>query len=82
MKQKVTTTGPDGMPCVIEVDVTEASNSERTQKSWNGATNDSALTAAVASMATAMACLVEPADAAALNEAAAKLMKGASDGNA
>lgn len=82
MKQKVTTTGPDGMPCVIEVDVTEASNSERTQKSWNGATNDSALTAAVASMATAMASLVDPADAATLTEAAATLMEGGEDGNA
>lgn len=43
---------------------------------------DVALTSTVAAMATAMACLVEPSDAAALNEAAAKLMKGASDGNA
>lgn len=43
---------------------------------------DSAMTAAVASMATAMASLMEPTEAEALNEAAAKLMEGGDDGNA
>lgn len=44
--------------------------------------SDRALTSTLASMASAMACLVDPADAAALNEAAAKLMEGGSDGDA
>lgn len=44
--------------------------------------SDSSLAEAFASMAMAMATLMEPTEAAALNEAAAKLMKGASDGNA
>lgn len=46
------------------------------------AQNDSAMTAAVASMATAMASLMEPTEAEALNKAAAKLMEGGNGGNA
>lgn len=82
MKQKVTTTGEDGMPCVIEIDVTEATTSEKTQKSWSGTANDEAMTSAVASMAMAMSGLVGKEEAAALNEAAAKLMEGGDDGDA
>lgn len=44
--------------------------------------SNDAITAALASMATAMASLVDPADAAALNEAAATLMEGGEDGDA
>lgn len=43
---------------------------------------DEALNSAVASMAMAMAGLMEPTEAEALNEAAAKLMEGGDDGNA
>lgn len=86
MKQEITITGEDGNPCVIEVDIAEAETNPKTANSWSPPETaggiDKATVNALASMATAMACLVEPADAAALNEAAAKLMKGASDGNA
>lgn len=44
--------------------------------------SDDAITAALASMATAMASLVDPAEAAVLTEAAATLMEGGEDGNA
>ena len=43
---------------------------------------DSAMTSAVASMAVAMAGLMDPEEAEALNEAAAKLMEGGNGGNA
>ena len=43
---------------------------------------DSAMTSAVASMAMAMAGLMGPAEEAALNDAAAKLMEGGEDGDA
>lgn len=43
---------------------------------------DSALTGAVAAMAASMAGLMEPADAAALKNAAATLVKGGDDGDA
>lgn len=43
---------------------------------------DSAITSAVASMAVAMAGLMDPEEAEALNEAAAKLMEGGNGGNA
>lgn len=43
---------------------------------------DSAMTSAIASMAMAMAELMEPTEAEALNEAAAKLMEGGNDGDA
>lgn len=46
------------------------------------ATEDQALTETVAAMATAMANLMEPTEAAALNDAAATLMKGGASGNA
>lgn len=46
------------------------------------AQDDHAMTAAVASMAMAMASLVGPTEAAALNEAAATLMEGGEDGDA
>lgn len=46
------------------------------------AQDDHAMTAAVASMAMAMAGLMEPSEAEALNEAAAKLMEGGNDGDA
>ena len=46
------------------------------------APNDAALTGAVAAMAMAMANLMEPTEAAALNEAAAVLMEGGNDGDA
>lgn len=44
--------------------------------------SDAAMTAAVASMAIAMAGLMEPSEAEALNEAAAALMEGGNDGDA
>lgn len=43
---------------------------------------DQVTAAALASMAMAMARLMEPTEAEALNEAAAKLMEGGDDGNA
>lgn len=46
------------------------------------AQSDSATTSAVASMAMAMAGLLGPEEAEALNGAAAKLMEGGEDGNA
>lgn len=46
------------------------------------AQDDHAMTAAVASMAMAMANLMGPTEAAALNEAAAVLMEGGNDGDA
>lgn len=46
------------------------------------AQDDQAMTAAVASMAIAMAGLMEPTEAAALNEAAAILMEGGNNGDA
>lgn len=46
------------------------------------AQDDHAMTAAVASMAMAMAGLMEPSEAEALNEAAAALMEGGEDGDA
>lgn len=46
------------------------------------AQDDHAMTAAVASMAMAMAGLMGPAEEAALNDAAAKLMEGGEDGDA
>lgn len=46
------------------------------------AARDSSLDSAVAAMAMAMAGLMEPSEAAELNEATAVLMEGANDGNA
>lgn len=43
---------------------------------------DQVTAATLASMATAMAGLMEPTEAEALNDAAAKLMEGGDDGNA
>lgn len=44
--------------------------------------SDEAVERAVAAMATAMASLMEPTEAAALNDAAAVLMEGGEDGDA
>lgn len=46
------------------------------------AATDAALDGALAAMASAMANLMEPTEAAALNEAAAKLMEGGNNGDA
>lgn len=43
---------------------------------------DTKLTSAVAAMAAAIACLMEPVEASALNEAASALMEGGDDGDA
>lgn len=86
MKQEITITGEDGNPCVIEVDITEAETNPKTENSWSPPAIvggiDEATVSALASMASAMARLVGPEDAAALNEAAAKLMEGGNDGDA
>ena len=86
MKQEITITGEDGNPCVIEVDIAEAETNPKTANSWSPPETaggiDKATVNAIASMASAMACLVGPSDAAALNEAAVTLMEGGEDGNA
>ncbi len=63
----------------IEEEQPKASEGTYTPK---GAANDQALTGAVAAMASAMANLMGPTEAAALNEAAAVLMEGGNDGDA
>lgn len=49
---------------------------------FSSSVGNDAMTSTIAAMASAMSNLMEPDDAAAINEAAAKLTEGVSDGDA
>lgn len=79
MKQEITTTGPDGLPCTVEVDIEDATTAPKAPRSWAPGADSGAgraTASALASIAAAAANLVGPDEAAALNEAAEKLTKG------
>lgn len=84
--QKVATTDPDGLPCIIEVEITDATDSEKKMGGWDAPSTaegtDSATLAALASMAMTLASLAEPEQAAELRAAASALMEGGDDGDA